>query len=143
MSKNRPIIVQQIFYASIEQVWKAITESDLMRQWFFETMESFKPEVGFETSFNVHVDGKDFAHKWRIIEVEHEKKIVYNWRYEGYEGNSFVKWELSADNNQTKLTLTHEGIETFPQNIAEFSRESCEDGWNYFIRKQLRAFLEN
>ncbi len=143
MEKNEPIIVQQTFPVAKEEVWKAITETDLMKKWFFETMESFKPEVGFEMRFNVHVEGKDFVHKWKITEVEHEKKIVYNWRYEGYEGDSFVKWELLAENNQTKLTLTHEGIETFPQHIAEFSRESCEGGWNYFIEKQLRAFLEN
>jgi len=141
MEKSEPIIVQQTFNASKEEVWKVITEADLMRHWFFETMESFKPEVGFETSFNVHVEDKDFVHLWKITEVEHEKKIVYNWRYDGYPGDSFVTWELTSENNQTTLTLTHVGQENFPQHIPEFSRESCEGGWNYFICGQLKEFF--
>ncbi len=58
-----PIIVEQFFNRSIESVWKAITEVEQMRQWFFE-------------------------------------------------------------------------------NIPEFKRESCIEGWTYFIKKRLKEFLE-
>ncbi len=30
----------------------------------------------------------------------------------------------------------------FFENIPEFSRESCQAGWNYFIKEQLKAFLD-
>lgn len=33
--RNQPIIVEQSFNTSIEDVWKAITELDQMKQWFF------------------------------------------------------------------------------------------------------------
>lgn len=49
-----------------------------MRQWFFENIESFKPEVGFETQFNVQAESRNFLHMWKIIEVVPMKKIVYN-----------------------------------------------------------------
>ena len=48
------------------------------------------------------------------MEVIPEKKLKYGWRYNGYAGNSFVTYDLSAEDEKTKLTLTHQGIETFP-----------------------------
>jgi len=33
----------------VKALWDAITEVDQMRLWCFESIPSFKPEVGFET----------------------------------------------------------------------------------------------
>ena len=46
---NEPIIVEETFATSIDKVWEAITNVDKMRKWFFENIESFKPEGGFLT----------------------------------------------------------------------------------------------
>lgn len=40
------------------------------------------------------------------------------------------------------LRLVNEGLETFPRDIPECSSESCEAGWKYFIRQNLKKFLE-
>ena len=48
-----PIVVEQTFNAPMAVVWKAITDKDQMRRWFFKTMTDFEPEIGFETQFNV------------------------------------------------------------------------------------------
>ena len=75
MRKNdEPIIVEQIFSLPIEVVWNSITEVDVMRQWYFENIPSFKPEVGFETKFNVESQGRNFLHMWRVTEVVPKKK---------------------------------------------------------------------
>lgn len=44
--------------------------------------------------------------------------------------------------SNSKLILTHQVTETFPQNIEEFKRESCTGGWNWFIKKSLKEYLE-
>ncbi|MCG8327641.1 MAG: SRPBCC domain-containing protein [Chitinophagales bacterium] len=137
-----PIVVEQIFNASINDIWNAVSEVDQMIQWFFENIPSFKPEVGFETSFIVENEGRIFPHLWRLTEVEPMKKIVYNWKYEGYSGDSFVTFELFEEGNQTKLKLTHEVVESFQSGIPEFTRESCIGGWNYFIKENLKKYLE-
>lgn len=137
-----PIIVEQSFNTSIESVWKAITDVDRMRQWFFENIPSFKPEVGFETQFNVQSGDRNFLHKWKVTEVGPPKKITYNWKYEGYPGDSFVVFELFEQNNLTMLRLTHQVHESFPQDISEFKRESCVEGWTFFIQKSLKEFME-
>jgi len=137
-----PIIVEQSFNTSIESVWKAITDIDQMRQWFFENIPSFKPEVGFETQFNVQSQDRNFLHMWKVTEVVPLRLIRYNWKFEGYQGDSFVVFELFEENNLTKLQLTAQVLEDFPEDIPEFKRESCIDGWTYFIKKSLKEFLE-
>ena len=137
-----PIVVEQIYNAPIAAIWKAITEKDQMRQWFFEPMSNFETEVGFETQFDVQVEGQNYAHQWKVTEVVSERKIAYDWRYAGVPGDSSVTWELSEAANGTKLTLTHAGIESFPQDDPVFSRESGQAGWGYFLHESLKAFLE-
>jgi uncharacterized protein YndB with AHSA1/START domain len=136
-----PIIVEQTFHMSVETVWNSITKIGQMRQWYFENIPSFKPEVGFETQFNVQSKDRNFLHMWKVTEVVPLKKIIYNWKYEGYRGDSFVVFELFKQNNLTKLRLTHQVQESFPEDIPEFSRESGVAGWTFFIRKSLKEFL--
>lgn len=137
-----PIVVEQTYNAPIAVVWKAITDKDQMRQWFFEPMTEFEPEVGFETEFDVEFEGQIFPHQWKVTEVVAETRIVYDWRYGGYPGDSSVTWELSETPDGTTLTLTHKGRETFPQDNPVFSRESGEAGWGYIVHESLKAFLE-
>jgi uncharacterized protein YndB with AHSA1/START domain len=138
---SEPIIVEQSYNTSINNVWDAITKADQMKQWFFENIESFKPEVGFETQFNVQAESRDFLHMWRILEVVQQKKLVFNWKYAGIPGDGLVIFELFEHENQTNLRLTNIGLESFPKDIPEFAGESCIEGWNYFIRNRLKEFL--
>ena len=140
-STDPPIVVEQHFELSREAVWKAITEPVQMRQWFFENMKDFKPEVGFETRFVVQVEDRTFTHHWTVTEVIPRQRLTLNWTYDEYPGDSFVTFELMRENHQTRLRLTHEITEGFPASIPEFSRESCLGGWNYFIQQSLKDYL--
>jgi len=143
MNKNdEPIILEQRFNLSIEKVWNSITEISQMRQWYFNNIPSFKPEVGFETQFNVQSKDRNFLHMWKVTKVVPLKMITYNWKYGGYPGDSFVVFELFKHNNLTKLRLTHQIKESFPKDIAEFTRESGVEGWTFFINKSLKKYLE-
>jgi uncharacterized protein YndB with AHSA1/START domain len=143
MRKNdKPIMVEQTFNESIDTVWNSITMIDQMRQWYFKNIPSFKPEVGFETQFSVQSQGRNFLHMWKVTEVVPKKMIMYNWKYDGYPGDSFVVFELFKQNNLTKLRVTHQVQESFPEDIPEFSRESCIEGWTFFTRKSLKEFFE-
>jgi len=141
-SSDEPIVVEQTFNATIDTVWKAITQVDLMRQWYFDNIPSFRSEVGFETQFNVHSEGRDFLHMWRVTEVVPGKKIVYDWRFAEYAGDASVAFELIKQDNLTRLRLTCTVRESFPEGIPEFTRESCIGGWEYFIKKSLKEYLE-
>jgi uncharacterized protein YndB with AHSA1/START domain len=139
---EEPIIVEQTFEEENDTVWDSITRVDLMRKWYFDNIPSFEPEVGFETQFNVVSGGRNFLHLWKVTEVVPRKKIIYNWKYDGYPGDSLVTFELFIQDHLTKLRLTHKVQESFPEDIPEFSRESCIGGWEFFIKKSLKEYLE-
>ena len=141
-TNEEPIIIEQTFNQSVDIVWKAITDIKQMRQWYFDNIPSFKPEVGFETRFNVQSQNRNFPHIWRVTEVIPNKRIKYDWRYDGYPGDSFVLFELFRVNSLTLLRLTHTVKENFPDDIPEFTRESGIQGWTYFIREKLAEFLQ-
>ncbi|WP_103072497.1 SRPBCC family protein [Aquimarina sediminis] len=142
-STDDPIIVEQIFLSSVQKVWNAITKPEEMKKWYFEALESFVPQVGFKTEFSVQVEDRKFTHLWQITEAIPEKKITYNWKYKEYPGNSFVTFELKEEKNKIKLELTTKIVESFPDDIPEFTRESCLAGWDYFIRKNLKEYIES
>ena len=142
MNKNNPVVTEQSFNVSRETLWNAITDEDQMREWFFPNIPSFKPEIGFETEFNVQSEARAFLHQWKVTEVIPKRKITLSWKYGGYEGESFVTFEILEESDRIKLRLTHAGIESFPDGIPEFRRESCEAGWHYFINEQLVKYLK-
>jgi len=142
MKKKRPVIVEEVLKQRATEVWNAITELEHMQHWFFENIPDFKAEVGFKTSFVVQSGQQDFIHLWEITEVVPLKRIVYKWCYEGYSGESFVIFELKDMGDVTRLKVSHLGLESFPDHIPEFTRESCQGGWNYFIKDQLKAYLD-
>ena len=48
--ENDIITVEKVFNASVDVVWKALTDKDEMHKWYFN-VDNFKPEKGFEFSF--------------------------------------------------------------------------------------------
>jgi uncharacterized protein YndB with AHSA1/START domain len=134
------VVIERTFNAPMAKVWKALTDVDQMREWYFDLKE-FKPEVGFEFGFVVEHDGNTYDHRCKVTEVIPQKKIAYSWRYEGHEGNSLVTIEISPDGAKTHLKLTHQGLETFPKTPA-FARENFEKGWTAIIGTELKQFVE-
>jgi uncharacterized protein YndB with AHSA1/START domain len=144
MKQSDPaVVVEQRFGVDADTVWRAITEVDQMRQWFFENIPAFEAAVDFETQFTVSNEGRDFLHRWRVTEVVPRKRLVYDWRYEQYPGDSFVTFELFEESGSTRLRLTATVREDFPDDIPEFRRDSCVGGWEYFIQQRLKAYLEH
>jgi uncharacterized protein YndB with AHSA1/START domain len=140
-ASDEPIVVEQTFNSSIESVWYAITEIGQMRKWYFENIPAFKPEIGFETQFNVQSNERNFLHKWKVTEVQPLRMIKYSWEFKEYPGKSTATFELLRQDNLTKLKLTVDVLEDFPENIPEFKRESCIAGWEYFINNRLKDYL--
>src|ERR1700761_9527856 len=139
--KAEPFVIERTMNAPVEKVWDAITNRDKMEQWYFNLAE-FKPEVGFEFSFEGGTEVKCYLHLCKITEVIPVKKLQYSWRYDGYAGNSFVTFELFPEGNQTRVKLTHEGLETFPADNQDFAKENFVGGWNHIIGKSLTEFVE-
>lgn len=139
---NEPYVIERTFNAPIDKMWKAITDKNEMKQWYFD-LSDFKPEVGFEFQFEGGPDGRIYIHLCKVTEVVPGKKITYSWRYDGYEGISYVTFELFAEGDKTRLRLTHAGLETFPVSNPDLAKENFAAGWTAIIGTNLANYLEH
>ncbi len=142
MSMTEPIVVEQFFPVPREAVWRAVTDPELMRRWYFVQIPDFRAAVGFETTFDVVSGVRTFRHLWEVTEVVPMQLLTYTWRYEAYPGAGATEWRLLDTGEGTRLVLTCTGIESFPQEIPELRPESCRAGWEYFLQQRLPDFLE-
>ena len=72
--KNEPVVIERTLNAPVERVWKAIADKDQMKQWYLNLAE-FKPEVGFEFSFEGGPER--LLHLCKITKVEYGKTLQY------------------------------------------------------------------
>jgi uncharacterized protein YndB with AHSA1/START domain len=136
------VVIERTYEAPIETVWEAITNKDQMKQWYFEVSD-FKAEVGFEFQFSAEGNGKIYVHKCKVVEANPITKLAYTWSYEGYAGHSLVTFELfSEGKDNTRLKLTHAGLDTFPKDNPDFAQSSFNEGWNSILGQSLRKFVE-
>lgn len=138
---NKPIVKEVILNATASRIWKAITDKEDMKHWYFQLKE-FKLEVGFEFKFYGGSKKKRYLHLCKITEVTPKKKIAYSWKYEGYKGESFVTFELFAQGNKTKVRLTHEGLESFPRDNPDLAKKNFIKGWTHIIGVSLKKYIE-
>lgn len=139
---SKPFTIERTFNAPVEKVWKAITDKNEMKKWYFDLKE-FKPEVGFEFEFTGQTKtGEKKYHVCMITDVIKNKKLRHSWGYVGHEGVSFVTFELFDEGDKTRLKLTHEGLETFPITPNnDFAKENFATGWTHIIGKSLQEYL--
>jgi len=138
---STPLVKEVTIKAPVSKVWKALNDKNEMKKWYFDLAE-FKPEAGFEFQFEGGEKDKCYLHLCKITEVIPGKKLTYSWRYDGYEGNSFVSWELFEEGDKTRVKLTHTGLETFPADNPDLARNNCERGWTQIIETSLKEYLE-
>ena len=139
--KPAPFVIERVYNAPAQAVWEALTDIKKIRQWYFN-MDDFKPQLGFHFSFEGGDEGRTYMHLCEVTAVDPGKKISYTWKYKDYPGESEVSFELFAEGDQTRVKLTHTGLETFPADIPDFKRSSFEMGWTEIIGKLLKEFVE-
>ena len=131
---------------SVDNVWKAITQPEEMKKWYFN-ISNFEAKEGEIFDFMVSItdeDGEhDFRHLFKILEVIPNKKLVHTWEYPGYsEGSSILTWELIPENKSTTVVLTHNNLEEVTdENSKYFSEASFRVGWRDIL-KVMKGYLE-
>ena len=140
---DKPIIITVDINASRINIWSALTELNLMRQWFFDNIPDFKAKVGFQTTFDIHNEGRLFRHEWKVLEVQPEQSITTQWTFEGYEGVSHVTFSIDGIGPSHAVTVKAWAVEDHDTSIPEFRRESGVGGWTFFMNERLKGFCES
>ena len=98
---SQTIIIEQMLNAPAERVWQALTDHAQLQQWYFDFAD-FKAEVGFEFRFIGSTEQRQYSHVCTVTEVLPCEKLSYNWRYEGYDGMSYVTFSATTETPQAK-----------------------------------------
>ena len=138
---TQPFTIESAFHAPVEKVWKAITDKDEMKQWYF-SLDAFKPEKDFEFRFEGGDEANTYLHICRILEVIPNKKLSHTWQYEGQEEETIVTWELFEEGNDTRVKLTHEGLEKIAHHGPAFAPGNFAEGWTAIVGTSLKNRLE-
>lgn len=127
--------------ASPAKVWAAITQPDLMMQWWgpdagptLSVVADVRPGGRFSVVFRL-LNGEEHNPTGIYQQVVPEKMLVFTWELPGApEPESLVTFRLEPFDGGTELTLTHERLPD------EAARKSHEEGWSGLLDK-LPAFL--
>ncbi|MDN5288042.1 MAG: hypothetical protein JWR38_4316 [Mucilaginibacter sp.] len=133
-----PFVIEQVYDAPIQKIWRALTDQNSMREWYFPALRQFEPVVGFEFVFAD--DGSAYQKEWRVTKVVAGRLLVHSWTYKGYPGSSEVTFELFEQGSKTRLKLTHTGLASFPSD-PHFARHRFEDGWKQILDTNLKNHL--
>lgn len=123
------------------KVWAAITQPELMLQWWgpdagptLSVVAEVRPGGQFSVVFRL-LNGEEHNPTGIYREVVPEKKLAFTWDMPGAaEPVTLVTFVLKPIDGGTELTLTHEHLPD------EEARESHEQGWNGLLDK-LPVFL--
>jgi uncharacterized protein YndB with AHSA1/START domain len=142
--KNYDSIKKEIVTnASVDKVYSALIDPDLLTQWF-PNIATIEPWMGgkvfFRFSKEVTKEKKDHDVIGTIISIIPNKEISYTWKFvtkPEYNKNTIVTWKLEQlDNNKTKITLIHSGF----TNIDKIQYYEHNEGWDWYTNR-LEKFV--
>lgn len=141
--QKEPFTIETFYNTSVENVWKAITNSKEMKQWYFD-VPGFRAELGYEFHFTSEPDEeRQYCHHCMVTEVKPLHKLAFTWQYNHYDFVTLVVFELFREaNGTTRLMLTHEGLAAYPESDPDFSMDSFKEGWTWIINTALKAYVE-
>jgi len=137
-----PITVQYKINAPAEKIWKALTDKNEMKSWYFD-IQDFALEIGKEFNFYEPGGENKYHHQGEILEIIPNQKLKHTWSYPDFSAlKTIVTWELLPEDGQTLVKLTHENIENFKDLGDGFSRDSFTQGWNTILGQSLKEYVE-
>jgi uncharacterized protein YndB with AHSA1/START domain len=134
MNRETPIQarVTQRFTVSVEQVFDAWLNPDLISQWMFgpalrdeEVVQmTVDGRVGGAFSFVVRRQGIEIDHVGEYLEIDRPRRLVFTWDVRGHlDDESRVIIDITALDQGCELTLIHEMAPQWAE-FAERSREA-------------------
>ncbi|WP_167105339.1 SRPBCC family protein [Mycobacterium sp. DL592] len=114
--------------APVEKVWRALTQPELIAEWFGDTAE-FVAEEGSSGAFGWEGHG---SFRVTVEHVEEPKTLVYRWARDRdadpVPGNStLVRFDLTPTAAGTRLTLVETGFEELDDPRGHHDGNS--EGW--------------
>jgi len=100
--------------APASKVWDALTKPELIKQYLFGTEVTTDWQVGSPITYKGEWEGKTYKDKGKVLQIEKEKLLISTfWSSLSAladipENYKTVRYELSADDKGTRLTITQD-----------------------------------
>ena len=142
MDKNLVALASIKINAPASKVWQALTDPQAIKQYMFGTRVVTDWQEGSPISWKGEWQGRQYEDKGIILQFEPEKKLQYSHfsplsglpdKPENYHQ---VTVELTADGNQTRVSLAQDNNET------EDERAHSQQNWEMML-ESLKKFLED
>jgi uncharacterized protein YndB with AHSA1/START domain len=128
--------------ATTSEVWKALTNPELIKQWLFGTKVISDWKVGKSILFTGNWQGTDYEDKGTILKFDPEKVFQYNY-WSGFSGTqdvpenySVITFELKTNAAVTILTLTQSNF------ASETAYEHSDKNWDAILAL-MKKIIEN
>lgn len=129
--------------AAPEEVWKAITDPEIVKKYFFGAEVITDWKVGSPLIFQGELEGKPYRDKGTILAVEPERMLQYNY-WSGFTGledspenYSVVTYRLIPEDHCTLLILTQVGF------ASEEAKEHAVGGWEMVLTNMKKLLEES
>jgi len=138
MSLLQDITKTIIFDAPIGRVWKVVSTSDGIAEWFIPN--DFEATVGYE----FHLQSPFGPSPCKVLEIEEPTKVVFSWDTDGW----IVSFHLKDLGEKTEFTLIHSGwkdaddIQQKANEKASVVRDRMNGGWENIVNEKLRKAVE-
>ncbi len=127
-SKIETIRVDQYVAAPPEQVWRLLTESELLRLWLAEGQVA--AVVGHQFTLDMPGYGKQPC---KVIEVDEPHRFVYT-----FTAAWTLAWRLEAEGAGTRVFLEHSGFDLNDKRMAD-AFDRMGPGWRDVVLPRLAA----
>jgi uncharacterized protein YndB with AHSA1/START domain len=130
-----------VIQAPIDDVWKALTTPDLIKQWFFGVETQSEWKAGGPIVHTGEYQGKPYVDKGEIVRIEPPRLLVHtHWsdmsgtpdRPDNYQE---VSWSLREQNGSTELTVAEQNLP------SEEAKSVSEQSWDVVL-DNLKTMLE-
>lgn len=109
---DRELRIERIFDAPRPRVWRAMTDPELVKQWWGRgnplTVERLEVERGGHWRFVEHSDDGDHGFEGRFREVVPPEKLSMTFEWDGAPGHTVVQTIMLEDmgDNRTRMVST-------------------------------------
>jgi uncharacterized protein YndB with AHSA1/START domain len=123
-------------------VWKALTDTEIVKQYFFGTNQTSDWKEGSDIVWTGEWDGKTYRDHGKILEINPGKFVTYSYwssmsgtedKPENYQN---VSYNLTEDNGITTLDILQDNIKD------EAAKEHSEQNWQHMFGA-MKQMVEN
>lgn len=126
-----------IIHAPVEKVWEALTNPEMVKQYFFGTNLVTNWKVGESILFNGEWENQEYQDKGVVLEYEHNKRLAYSYlsswsgKEDKPENYLWVCYEVKPAGAATELTIEQ-------SNYDEERAKHSEGNWAGVINEMKK-----